>query len=64
VELAPRLRQTGKEDVTQTAHVQTGCSLKLKLANVVLDDGTTILQKQLTSLDIHVKYEIDVMTEC
>ncbi len=50
-ELASSLRQTCKENATQTADIESRGSFKLQLTNVVLDDSRSVLQEQVACLE-------------
>ena len=49
-ELLGSVWEAAKEDCAQTANVQSGGPFKLQLPDVVADDGTAVLQKQLACL--------------
>ena len=49
-ELLGSVWEAAKEDCAQTANVQSGGPFKLQLPDVVADDGTAVLQKQLAGL--------------
>jgi len=49
-ELLGSVWEAAEEDCAQTANVQSGGPFKLQLPDVVADDGTAVLQKQLAGL--------------
>ena len=49
-ELLGSVREAAEEHGAQTANIQSCGPFKLQLADVVADDSTAVLQKQLTGL--------------